>query len=95
MQLRMRCILRCLIGFGRSAGPVNGGWSGASSIALSCFRHEGKIRPAGNDRNGTPGTSRARFFRTLKLADLVLAKACAAGNDRAWEHFMAQFMASP
>ena len=31
------------------------------------------------------------FLRSLKLADLVLARACAAGNDRAWEHFMAQF----
>jgi RNA polymerase sigma-70 factor (ECF subfamily) len=28
------------------------------------------------------------FLRTVKLADLVLAKACAAGNERAWEHFM-------
>jgi RNA polymerase sigma-70 factor (ECF subfamily) len=31
----------------------------------------------------------ATFFRSLKLADLVLAKACAAGHERAWEHFMA------
>jgi RNA polymerase sigma-70 factor (ECF subfamily) len=31
----------------------------------------------------------AAFFRSLKLADLLLAKACAAGNERAWEHFMA------
>ena len=41
-----------------------------------------------------PGTiaihaQQATFFQTLKLADLVLAKACAAGNERAWEHFMA------
>lgn len=33
----------------------------------------------------------AIFFQTLKLADLVLAKACAAGNERAWEHFMAVY----
>jgi RNA polymerase sigma-70 factor (ECF subfamily) len=31
----------------------------------------------------------AAFYRTLKLADLVLAKACAAGHEGAWEHFMA------
>lgn len=31
------------------------------------------------------------FFRNLKLPDLVLAAACAAGNDRAWEHFMAAY----
>lgn len=33
----------------------------------------------------------AAFFRGLKLADLVLAKACAAGNERAWERFVALF----
>jgi RNA polymerase sigma-70 factor (ECF subfamily) len=33
----------------------------------------------------------AAFFHSLKLADLVLAKACAAGNERAWEHFMALY----
>ena len=31
------------------------------------------------------------YLRSLKLSDLVLAKACAAGNDRAWEHFMGQY----
>ena len=33
----------------------------------------------------------AAYFRSLKLDDLVLAKACAAGNERAWEHFMAAY----
>lgn len=33
----------------------------------------------------------ATFFRNVKLADLVLAKACAAGNERAWEEFMALY----
>jgi RNA polymerase sigma-70 factor (ECF subfamily) len=33
----------------------------------------------------------AAFFRGVKLADLVLAKACATGNERAWEHFMAAY----
>lgn len=33
----------------------------------------------------------AGFFRGLKMADLVLAKACAAANERAWEHFMAAY----
>lgn len=28
------------------------------------------------------------FFRGLRLDDLVLARACAAGNDRAWEQFI-------
>lgn len=33
----------------------------------------------------------AAFFKGVKLADLVLAKACAAGSERAWEHFMALY----
>lgn len=33
----------------------------------------------------------AAFYRSAKLADLVLAKACADGNERAWEHFMALY----
>jgi RNA polymerase sigma-70 factor (ECF subfamily) len=33
----------------------------------------------------------AAFFQGLKLADLVLAKACAAGDECAWEHFMALY----
>lgn len=28
------------------------------------------------------------FFRSLKLDDLVLARACAAGNEKAWERFI-------
>lgn len=31
------------------------------------------------------------FFRGVRLADLVLASACAEGNERAWEHFMATY----
>jgi RNA polymerase sigma-70 factor (ECF subfamily) len=33
----------------------------------------------------------AAFFRGLRLTDLVLAKACATGNERAWEHFVALY----
>lgn len=36
-------------------------------------------------------TQQEEFFQTLKLSDLVLAKACAAGNERAWEHLMALY----
>ena len=31
----------------------------------------------------------AAYFRGLKLGDLVLARACAAGKERAWERFVA------
>ena len=33
----------------------------------------------------------AAFFRGLRLADLVLARACADGNERAWERFIAVY----
>jgi RNA polymerase sigma-70 factor (ECF subfamily) len=46
---------------------------------------------AAQGQNPALGEQPGPFLRSLKLADLVLAKACAAGNDRAWEHFMAQF----
>jgi RNA polymerase sigma-70 factor (ECF subfamily) len=36
-------------------------------------------------------TQQAAFFRGLKLGDLVLARACAAGNERAWERFVAMY----
>jgi RNA polymerase sigma-70 factor, ECF subfamily len=41
-----------------------------------------------------PGTTaspqqQAAWFRAVKINDLVLARACAAGNERAWEHFVA------
>ena len=41
----------------------------------------------------SPATTeqQAAFYRELKLDELVLAKACAAGNERAWEHFVAQY----
>ena len=32
----------------------------------------------------------ADYFRGLRFDDLVLARACAAGNERAWEHFIAR-----
>jgi RNA polymerase sigma-70 factor (ECF subfamily) len=37
------------------------------------------------------GEQQARFFAGLKLADLVLARACAGGSERAWEHFIALY----
>jgi len=33
----------------------------------------------------------AAYFRGLRLADLVLARACAAGHERAWERFVALY----
>ncbi len=33
----------------------------------------------------------AEFFRGLRLGDLVLARACAKGNERGWERFVALY----
>lgn len=33
----------------------------------------------------------AAFFHSLCLADMVLARACACGNERAWEHFVGKY----
>lgn len=43
-----------------------------------------------------PGAAASRrhqgdFFRSLRLADLVLARACANGHEGAWEHFLALY----
>ena len=52
----------------------------------------------GSARNyGLPNQSipspreQAAFFRNLKLADLVLAQACAKGSEPAWERFLALY----
>lgn len=38
----------------------------------------------------SPG-EQTEFFRSIRIADLVLASACAEGNERAWEHFMSAY----
>jgi RNA polymerase sigma-70 factor (ECF subfamily) len=35
----------------------------------------------------------AAYFRGIKISDLVLASACAEGNERAWEHFIRLYRA--
>ena len=56
------------------------------------------LREAGAAQNFglSPGATasaeqQAAFLRELKVDDLVLAKACAAGDERAWEQFVAQY----
>jgi RNA polymerase sigma-70 factor, ECF subfamily len=43
--------------------------------------------------NATPATPKqqAAFFHSLCVTDFALARACARGNERAWEHFIAVF----
>ena len=72
--------------------------SGAGQWALAREEFDRIILVAGTGQNfglapgyAATGEQQSAYFRTIKLADLVLAKACAAGNERAWEHFMALF----
>jgi RNA polymerase sigma-70 factor (ECF subfamily) len=41
------------------------------------------------DGEAASRAQQAAYFRRLRLGDLVLARACAAGNERAWERFVA------
>ena len=40
---------------------------------------------------GATEPKRQEFFASLRVEDLALARACAAGNERAWEVFMQRF----
>ncbi len=45
---------------------------------------------AGLPAEATPA-QQAAFFSGLRMADLVLARACAGGNERAWERFISLY----
>ncbi len=40
---------------------------------------------------GTSEREREEFFASLRLDELALARACAAGNERGWEIFMVRY----
>ena len=68
---------------------------GAASWGLAREEFERILREAGAAWNhglaeGIQASpqQQAAFFRGLRLPDLVLARACAAGNERAWERFI-------
>src|SRR4051812_40093939 len=74
------------------------GESGAGSWGLVRGDFDRIIVTAGLRQNFglAPGVvasrdEQAAFFQGIKLADLVLASACAEGNERAWEHFMGAY----
>ena len=41
--------------------------------------------------HGVTASQKALFLASLKIEDLVLARACAAGNEEAWETFLIQY----
>jgi RNA polymerase sigma-70 factor (ECF subfamily) len=74
-------------------------WRGSDGPSWGLTRDEfdAITADAGASRNfglgiGVSPTPRqqADYFRGLRLDDLVLARACATGSERAWEHFIAR-----
>jgi len=70
----------------------------AASWGLTRDEFDQILLDAGTAQNfglfeSAPATRRQQetFFRGLYLGDLVLACACARGNERAWEHFVAVY----
>jgi RNA polymerase sigma-70 factor (ECF subfamily) len=79
---------------------LDGLWqeSGASAYGLQQEQCSEILRRVGAARNFglpagvvAPREQQADFFRSLKLADLVLAQACTKGHEGAWEHFLAVY----
>ena len=72
--------------------------SGAEAYGLGRGEFDRLLLRIGTAQNyGQPqGATASRheqegFFRGLRLADLVLARACASGHEGAWEHFLALY----
>ena len=66
--------------------------SGAAAFALEQSEFEIILRAIG--AKCLTGTDDAcAFYRGLRVQELALARACAAGNDRAWEVFLTKFRA--
>ena len=64
----------------------------AAQFGLSCDDLARILAEVTSKYLGSAGSVQAREFCTsLKLEELVLARACAAGNERAWEVFMARY----
>ena len=71
------------------ATPRRGGgqvWIDASGLRRHSARDCGKYLPAAADSREITD-----FLSRLRLEDLALARACARGDDRAWEVFMTRY----
>jgi len=66
--------------------------SGAAQFAIRCEDLARLISELVQKYVGNAGpAATAEFCSSLKLPELVLARACAAGNERAWETFMVRY----
>ena len=75
----------------------------AEACGLTRAEFDQIVLPIGVGRNfgrdpaiagGVTREQQAAFFGSLRMADLVLARACASGNERAWERFIALYRQS-
>ena len=83
----------CWRSFGRSLRRKDAGWREASSGGI--LREIGAAQNFGLDAGvAASRLQQAAYFRGLKLGDLVLARACATGKERAWERFVAIYRAA-
>ena len=84
---RERWTAVCSKSSGAGAMRPIGAWRGRSSARFCLGPEPHRI----SDWRTTRRPSRPQqeiFFRGLRLSDLVLARACAGGNEQAWEHFV-------
>ena len=65
---------------------------GAEKFSLSCDQLAGILSEVAQKyAAGSSPTHLREFCVSLKIEELVLARACANGNERAWEAFMARY----
>jgi RNA polymerase sigma-70 factor, ECF subfamily len=65
---------------------------GAEKFSLSCDQLAGILSEVAQKYAAGSSPSHVReFCISLKIEELVLARACASGNERAWEAFMARY----
>lgn len=67
--------------------------SRAEQFGISCAEFDSWLLAIAQKYLPTEATQHEAesFLRSLRLEDLALARACAAGHERAWEQFMARF----
>ncbi len=65
---------------------------GAGKFNLSCEQLAGILAEVAQKHASAAGPAQLReFCLSLKIEELVLARACANGNERAWETFMTRY----
>jgi RNA polymerase sigma-70 factor (ECF subfamily) len=67
--------------------------SGADGFGISPEQFAGIVEEvaAKSLPEATTAAAKVEFSKTLRLEELVLARACAAGNERAWEVFLLRY----